>query len=347
MNVKMDGLFFTCLVYAVSLLIVGWTCGALYYDVGRASPLGIVLAASWLAVALVAFVFWQPLWKPFGTLVLLSGLFLWWWFSQQPSNDRNWAPGFAQLPRVKLEGDKLTIENIRNTEYRTIEDYTPRYETRTYRLSAMRGVDSLVTYWGSNWMCHPMFIFDFGPDGRICFSIEVRYRVGQRYNFWSSLYRQQELIYVVCDERDAILLRTKHRTGEDLYLYRLNTIPLGIRSFFFEYAHSINSLADHARWYHGLTTNCTTSIYAQGRGRMQWDRRMLFNGALDRLMYDRQLLDQRTPFEELKEQSRVNDIANRAPVDGFGDYIRRELPGYRTEIDWGYEETEISGSRQA
>jgi hypothetical protein len=67
----------------------------------------------------------------------------------------------------------------------------------------------------------------------------------------------------------------------------------------------------------------------QGRGRMEWDWRMLFNGALDRLLYDRQLLDQALPFESLKRQSLVNDIANSAPADAFGDYIRRELPGYR------------------
>ena len=34
------------------------------------------------------------------------------------------------------------------------------------------------------------------------------------------------------------------------------------------------------------------------------------------------------PFEELKRQSRVNDVANRAPYATFGDSIRAELPAY-------------------
>jgi hypothetical protein len=177
-----------------------------------------------------------------------------------------------------------------------------------------------------------MFIFDFGPDGRVCISIEVRYRTGQDYSFFRSLYRQQEIMYVVSDERDAILRRTKWLESLDLYLYRLHTEPLGLRHFFFEYASSINVLAKQPRWYHGLTANCTTSIYLQGRARMQWDWRILFNGSLDRYLYEQKFLDQDLPFGPLKQQSRVNDVANRAPAEGFGDYIRRELRGYRPDV---------------
>ena len=338
---EMNEGFLAVVVSIAGLLIVGWTCGALYYDVGRASFRGTVLVTVFLAATLAIFASWQPLWKPFGALLVFFGFFLWWWFSQQPSHDRNWAPGFNRLPRVELEGDTLIVENVRNTEYRTLEECTPQYDTRTYQLSAMRGVDALILFWGPTWMCHPMFVFDFGADGRLCFSIEVRYRVGQDYNFFRSLYRQQELIYLVTDERDAILRRTKPMQGEDVYLYRLHTDDLRMRSFFFEYANRINSLAERPRWYHGLTTNCTTSIYAQGRGRMQWDWRMLFNGALDRLMYDRQLLDQELPFETLREQSRINEIANRAPVDGFGDYVRQALPGYRAPGEDRSEESAV------
>ena len=117
-----------------------------------------------------------------------------------------------------------------------------------------------------------------------------------------------------------------------VYLCQLHTKPLGMQLFFLEYASSINMLTERPRWYHGLTTNCTTSIYLQARARSQWDWKMLFNGALDRFLYEHKFLDQDVPFESLKQQSRVNDIANRAPEEGFGDYLRRELPGYRGQI---------------
>ena len=325
----MASLLFTWLILVAALALAAWIAGAIYFDVGRSSTMGAMFAIAWFALALGLLVWWRPAWKPVLVVVVAGGLFLRWWFSQKPSHHRNWNANFAQLPRVTLEGDAIAIEGVRNTDYRTINDFTARFESRTYRLSELRGVDALVLFWGSAWMCHPMFVFDFGSDGRVCMSIEVRYRVGQRYSLLRSLYRQQELIYVVSDERDAILRRTKHLEGHDLYLYRLDAGPVAIRQFFFEYANSINALAEQPRWYHGLTTNCTTSIYMQGRGRMEWDWRMLFNGALDRLLYDRQLLDQRLPFEILKQQSRVNEAANAAPVEGFGDDIRCKLPGYR------------------
>ena len=53
-----------------------------------------------------------------------------------------------------------------------------------------------------------------------------------------------------------------------------------------------------------------------------------WEGSLDRLLYDRELLTQRWPFDELKRQSRINEIVNRAPQDGFGEFLRTQLPGY-------------------
>ena len=321
------------LIFSVGFVITIWTAGAIYYDAGGATWWGAILAITWSAIALLALWYWQPAWKPLLVLVIATAFFLWWWFSQQPSGDRNWDPNYAQLPRVELAADTITIHNVRNTEYRSLDDNDPGYESRSYRLSQLRGVDALLLYWGSPWMSHPMVVFDFGPDGRVCISIEVRYRVGQKYDFFRSLYRQQELIYVVCDERDAILRRTKHMAGQDLYLYRLFQNGLIMRQFFFEYANTVNRLAETPRWYNGVTSNCTTGIYAQGRGRMQWDWRMLFNGKLDQMMYERGLLDRTLPFAELRRQSWINDVANRAPEQDFGDFLRRELPGYRSGPD--------------
>jgi hypothetical protein len=46
-------------------------------------------------------------------------------------------------------------------------------------------------------MSHPVLVFDFGADGRVCVSIDVRYRKGQTYSILRSFYRQQELIVLV------------------------------------------------------------------------------------------------------------------------------------------------------
>lgn len=124
----MDVIFQTCatiLISAVTLAIVVWTAGALYYDVGRASRMARVVVLLWVTSVVVAFVIWQPPWKPFLSVLVIFGLFLIWWFSQKPSSLRKWEPNAAVLASVAIQDDVVTIENVRDTEYRTFEDYTP------------------------------------------------------------------------------------------------------------------------------------------------------------------------------------------------------------------------------
>jgi hypothetical protein len=325
----------TSLMVIVVLIVVAWMAGALYYDLGHGGAVGWLLVLAWLLGITGLLWFWQPAWKPCATIGVLFLPFLWWWFQLKPSHDRNWSPNHAVLSRIDRQADVIRVEHVRNTQYRTLEDYTPRYETRTLHASRLRGVDVLISFWGSPWMCHPIMIFDFGEDGRICFSIEVRYQVGQNYNLLSSLYRQQELIYIVCDERDAILKRTRYDHGQDCYLYRFQVEPEVVRQLFLEYTDGVNAVAQQPHWYNGLTANCTTTIYNQRQHAMAWNWNLMFNGKLDRALYKHKRLDQRLPFAELKRQSRINDIANRALEDvsgnDFGDTLRRELPGYQWE----------------
>ncbi len=324
----MDFVVFAAIVFLVATPLTLWVAGAMYFDVAHGAWWGWLLSAAWLAAVAAVFLLTPHLSQALLILLIAFALFYWWWRTIEPSHHRDWDPNFSQLPTIELAGDELVVTNVRNTEYRSIEDYTLHYETRRYRLSRLSGVDVLILYWGSRFMCHPMFVFDFGEIGRLCISLEVRYRRGQKYDFLKSLYRQQELMYVVSDERDAILRRTQCLVGHDMYLYHLRSRPLEDRQFLFEYANRINQLVEAPRWYHGITANCTTVIYAQGRGRIEWDWRMLLNGQLDRMLYDRRRLDHSLPFAKLKELSWVNDVANRAPQSGFGDSIRRELPGF-------------------
>jgi hypothetical protein len=319
------------LIYVVTTVVVAWTSGALYYDVGRASRFAWLLVFIWIAAVVTVFVVWLPLWKPFLLVLTLFGLFLCWWFSQLPSNDRNWEPATAVLPKIDVCEDTITIENIRDGDFQANGACVPFYDTREFHLSRLCGLDVLVSFWGKPRMSHPVFVFNFGIDGRVGFSIEVRYRQGQKYSLLPSLYRQNELIYLVCEERDLLLRRTKLSQEQDVYLYRIKATLQEIRRFFLEYVEQVNDLIEVPRWYHGLTTNCTTSIYAQREGQMVWDWRLLFNGKLDQMLYDRERLDPSMPFQTLKENSWVNEIANRAPQENFGDFLRGELPAYRSK----------------
>ncbi len=317
------------LMLAMASGVTLWLAGAIYYDVCGGARLGRWLAAVWVAAVVSLFIAWEPLWQPFAVLLGLLALFLVWWGRLKPSHDREWDPCVAVLPRARIQDDAVTLENLRNFDYRSLTDYDPRYETRTYHLSNLKGVDIIFFNWGIPLMSHPVLVFDFGPDGRVCFSIEVRFRKGQRFSITRSLYRQQELIFLACDERDAILRRTKHGWPQAAHLYRLNATPERVRAAFLDYVETINSLYERPRWYHGLSANCTTSFYRLPNSRCRLDWRVLANGRLDKALYNDGMLDRTLPFEELKRVASLNDAANSAPEAGFGDHIRHELESRR------------------
>lgn len=154
---------------------------------------------------------------------------------------------------------------------------------------------------------------------------------GQKYSILSSFYRQQELIFVATDERDIILRRTKFGPGQEAYLYRFQASPEELRVAFLDYVAAINSLWETPRWYHGLFANCTTSFYRLPHSRFRFDWRVLANGRLDRALYESGRLDRTLPFQELRRNASLNAVANSAPMDGFGDHIRRELERRRHE----------------
>ncbi len=312
-------------------LVAAWMVGAIYYDLCGGAKWGGWVALAWAVGVIAMFAAWRPLWQPIFALLGAEILFLVWWYRLKPSNDRDWEPSAAVLQRAVRAEDAVTIENVRNLEYRSLDDFTPRYEARTYHLSNIKGVDVIFFDWGNGFSGHPALIFDFGPDGRICMSIEARIPKGQKYSVVRSLYRQQELIFVGADERDVILRRTKHSKGQWAYLYQLNSSVEELTTVFLDYVNMLNQLYESPRWYHVLFTNCTTSFYKLPSTRFRWDWRVIANARLDRTLYRDGRLDRTLPFQELRRLAYLNDIANAAPSEGFGDHIRRELERRRYE----------------
>ncbi len=59
----------------------------------------------------------------------------------KPSNDRDWLPNVARTPWATVDGDIVTVHNIRNFTYRTETDFTPAWYDKSYDLSKLEGID--------------------------------------------------------------------------------------------------------------------------------------------------------------------------------------------------------------
>jgi hypothetical protein len=316
---------FVALGGLVCLIATVWAAGALYFDLPIRSlrePLAIIYGGAMLATLILV----RRRWRGMTIVAVCFAVVLAWWFTLQPRQDRDWKPEVAVLGYAVIDGERVTIRNVRNFDYRTDHEFTPRHETRSYDLQKLRGVDLFVTYWGSAFMAHPILSFDFGEDGRVCFSIETRSQRGQSYSAIGGLYRQFEQTYIASDERDVIRLRSNFRKGEEVYLYRFIATPGGARAAFLEYIRTLNELYERPRWYNAIDNNCTTAIRHQRTAaeRAPWDWRMLANGYADEMLYERGTIDRLSlPFDELKRRSHINkraQAANDAP--DFSERVR-------------------------
>ncbi|PYX07560.1 MAG: hypothetical protein DMG85_11535 [Acidobacteria bacterium] len=314
------------LAWLTAFICATWAAGALYFDFPKASAFVAILFVIAL-LAIVIFVRGKLL-----KLAIVFGAFaavVSWWLTLKPSNDREWQPDVAQTAWADINGDEVTIHNVRNCDYRTQTDFTPHWETRTVRLLQITGMDLAINYWGSPWIAHPIVSFQFSDGLPLCFSIETRKTIGQQYSTLEGFYRQYTLIYVVADERDCIRLRTNYRR-EDVYLYHTLASPAQARQRFREYINTVNVLHENARWYNAVTSNCTTSIRAQRAVKLRapWDWRILLNGKADEMLYqDHAIATGGLSFTELKQRSLIDARARAADDDpNFSHLIREGLP---------------------
>ena len=160
-------------------------------------------------------------WRAFGVYLVLFAAVLGWCFSLEPSNDRDWVAENARLAYATIDGDIVTVHNIRNFAYRSETDFTPAYYDKRFDLSQLEGVDLVAVYWMGPAIAHIFLSFAFAGGDHLAMSIETRKEKGEGYSTVKGFFRQYELYYVVADERDVIGLRTNYRHDPPEQVYVL------------------------------------------------------------------------------------------------------------------------------
>jgi len=321
------------LLASVMVALTGWAVLAIYYGDSHTSLLQTLLAIGFgLVGCTTLFGIWYKRWRR-GLLVIYVVLFvavLGWWFNIEASSDRIWQTETAELPYATIEGDIVTMHNIRNFNYRSETDFTPAYYTKAYDLSKLNRVDLFAVYWMGPAIAHTIVSFGFGDQEYLAVSIEARKEQGEGYSTIKGFFRQYEQIHIVADERDVIRLRTNYRKDppEDVYRYRLLASPESVRQFFLQYVKTINEEKDRPSFYNTLTANCTNVIWKHASifpGRVPFSWKLLASGYTPEYLYEMGRLDTSLPFAELTLRGYINPVAL-ALGDGtdFSQRIRTE-----------------------
>lgn len=314
------------LALAIAIL---WASAALWVDGPESRVLAGALAGGLLLIAALMALVVRPWWRAMVAVLAPFAIALAWWLSLAPSNQRHWRPDVARLPTATIDGSLLTINNVRNFTYRSDQDFSERWETRNYDLDTLVGVDLLISFWGPTLYGHTITSWEFADGRHLAVSIETRKEKGEEYSALRGFFRQYELYYVVADERDVVGLRT-NQLGEAVQLYRIRAAADKGRALLLDYVKEINAIAEQPRWYNALTHNCTTTIWqhtrAVGSG-PTFDWRLLANGYLVDLAFERDSVNTSIGLDELKRRSNITARARSAGnLEGFSKAIRDGLP---------------------
>lgn len=263
-----------------------------------------------------------------GLVVLVGAAF---WLTLTPPIGGDWADDHAELPAVRFDGQRVTIQGYRNFTYRSADEYEARYETRELDLDQLESVWYVLVPFSTDWRgpAHSFLSFGFADSTYVSVSVEARRQRGEPYSMLGGLLHRFQVIYVVGAERDLLGVRAVHRE-DDVYLYPIRATPEGARALFVEMLRRADQLREQPEFYNTLFNNCTTNILAHvnrvSPKRIGYGPRIMLPGYSDRVAHEHGLIDTDLSLEAARERYRVSERARAAWTDPAFSARIRETP---------------------
>lgn len=305
----------------------GWSFLALWHQAGGDERWRWAAAVGWAALLLfLAWLAWRRT-RPGLVLILAAfAAFGAWWLSIEPRLDRDWAPDVARTVTGRVEGDIVTLENVRDFAWRDSTYAAERWKTERYDLSQLTETDVILSYWGMDAIAHTLVSFGFSDGRRVVFSVEIRKEKHEQFSSVAGFFKTYELALVAAEERDILYLRTNAR-GEDTYLYPVALRRQAAGALFRKYVETGNALARKPEFYNTLTANCTTVAFDLARliePGIPTDWRILFSGYLPGYLADQGALLWKMPMDSLRRRAAISARGKAAPPGAaYSETIRR------------------------
>ncbi|MGI1661733.1 DUF4105 domain-containing protein [Palleronia sp. KMU-117] len=311
--------------------LTAWGAMALWFKLPGPDAIQWLVAAAFGALGLgtVVGIFTMARLRWLSVFALTAIVLLVWWNSLAPPSEGQWSPELARQVTGTIEGDVLTLENVRAFEWRSEEDFTEVWATRSYDISQIESVDLFMSYWGGRNMAHLMLSFGFANGDYLAWSIEVRRRSDDSFSPVADFFKAHPIAIVAAEERDVVGLRSNIQKAS-VRMFRLRVPPEGSRDLIEAYVAGANRLVEEPHWFNSVFTNCSRTAILLARyagATLPADWRIIVNGYFPDYLYDQGALATDVSIEELY---RLGDISERARSEGltenYSQAIRDGVP---------------------
>lgn len=296
------------------LLTSVWFCLAIWVQqpLGKIFSYFIIIAWTIFALSILGIYFKRKFWSrnKDRLIYLITFVFsLIWYFNIPAKQDRQWSADVSRIFNYEKQGNIVTIHNIRNFNWHTETQFDEHWDSRTFNLDHITGVNIITSYWMGPEIAHTLVSFNFSDQRPLAFSLETRKEKTESFSAIGGFFRQFELSLLAADEKDIIYTRSNVR-GEQVYFFPVQMPKAEAKALFVKYLVKTDQLAQKPEWYNTLSSNCTTLVFdmvqAISPKKLPLDYRLIASGYLPNYLYDLGALEHQWTMKQWYEKAHLN-----------------------------------------
>lgn len=248
----------------MAMASAGWTATALWLHLAGPARIVALALLALLTLAAIGARFTLTRRSGWALLIAVALASAGWYQTITPRQERDWAPDLAHQVIARVQGDLVTLDDMRDFDWHSRHDAERRWTSRSYDLDKLERTEMIISSWESPDIAHLMVSFGFAGGQDVVFSIEARRESHESYSAFAGLFRQFETVLIASTPDDIVSLRRDHR-GEHVRSFDVTLTPAQRRALFMSYVTLAQRLEARPEFYNTLTANCTTTIWRQAR----------------------------------------------------------------------------------